>query len=73
MRCGRGRSEDLREQIFRVAASHNWPLRRLDMRRRHLQDRWNEINNLDESVLPAAGPLAAATAANPPASTAVTQ
>ena len=48
------RSEDLREQIFRVAASHNWPLRRLDMRRRHLQDRWNEINNLDESVLPAA-------------------
>ncbi len=67
------RSEDLREQIFRVAASHDWPLRRLDMRRRHLQDRWNEINNLDESVLPAAGPLTAATATNPPASTAVTQ
>jgi hypothetical protein len=34
-------------------------LRRLDLRRRSLQDRWNEINNLDEFV-PAAAPAASA-------------
>ena len=67
------RSEDLREQISRVTASHNWPLRRLDLRRRNLQDRWNDINNLDESTLPGASAPAPAAAVNPPASTAVTQ
>jgi gliding motility-associated transport system ATP-binding protein len=64
------RSEDLREQLFRVLARHEWAVRRLDLRRRRLQDRWNEINNLDDSMLQTA---AAAGPANRPASTAVAQ
>jgi ABC-2 type transport system ATP-binding protein len=39
---------DLREQISQRLAKNGWPLRRLDIRRRSLQDRWNEINNWDE-------------------------
>jgi ABC-2 type transport system ATP-binding protein len=40
--------KDLREQISQRLANNGWPLRRLDLRRRSLQDRWNEINNWDE-------------------------
>ncbi len=38
-------SKDLREVIFQRVAKSGWSLRRLDLRRRGLQDRWNEINN----------------------------
>lgn len=70
------KSEDLREQIFQVLAKNNWSVRRLDMRRRRLQDRWNEINNQDDSLLqtaPTAGSNLAGGSANPAGSTAVTQ
>lgn len=40
--------QDLREQISLRLAKSGWALRRLDLRRRSLQDRWNEINNWDE-------------------------
>jgi ABC-2 type transport system ATP-binding protein len=40
--------KDLREQIARRLAEKGWALRRLDLKRRGLQDRWNEINNMDE-------------------------
>jgi ABC-2 type transport system ATP-binding protein len=46
--------KDLREEISQRLAKHGWSLRRLDLRRRRLQDRWNEINNMDESLLPGA-------------------
>lgn len=45
---------DLREELARRLAGSNWPLRRLDLRRRSLQDRWNEINNMDDSAFQAA-------------------
>jgi len=38
-------SQDLREALFQRVAKSGWSLRRLDLRRRTLQDRWNEINN----------------------------
>jgi ABC-2 type transport system ATP-binding protein len=37
--------KDLREQISQRLAKNGWALRRLDLRRRSLQDRWDEINN----------------------------
>jgi ABC-2 type transport system ATP-binding protein len=43
--------KDLREQLAQRVSSNGWALRRLDLRRRRLQDRWNEINNMDESLL----------------------
>jgi ABC-2 type transport system ATP-binding protein len=43
--------KDLREAISQRLGHNGWPLRRLDLRRRKLQDRWNEINNVDESLL----------------------
>jgi len=55
--------QDLRELISQRLAKNGWPLRRLDLRRRSLQDRWNEINNWDEF---------AAAEPNPHSSTAVT-
>jgi hypothetical protein len=42
---------DVRETIAQRVATNGWALRRLDLRRRRLQDRWNEINNMDESML----------------------
>jgi ABC-2 type transport system ATP-binding protein len=36
---------DVREQICQRLTKNGWVLRRLDLRRRSLQDRWNEINN----------------------------
>jgi ABC-2 type transport system ATP-binding protein len=35
--------KDLREVVAQRMAKHGWPLRRLDLRRRKLQDRWSEI------------------------------
>jgi ABC-2 type transport system ATP-binding protein len=40
--------KDMREVLSQRLASQHWPLRRLDLRRRSLQDRWNEINNWEE-------------------------
>jgi ABC-2 type transport system ATP-binding protein len=45
------RERDLRELIAERVSKHGWALRRLDLKRRRLQDRWNEINNLDDSLL----------------------
>ena len=49
------RNQDLREQISQRLARNGYALRRLDLRRRKLQDRWNEINNMDERMLGTAG------------------
>ncbi len=48
---------DLREELGRRVVHGGWPLRRLDLRRRSLQDRWNEINNFDDfnPAAPASG------------------
>src|SRR5262249_54890759 len=43
--------QDLREALATRLAKNGYALRRLDLRRRRLQDRWNEINNMDESLL----------------------
>ena len=48
--------QDLREALAQRVLNGGWALRRLDLRRRSLQDRWNEINNMDESLLGAAPP-----------------
>jgi ABC-2 type transport system ATP-binding protein len=40
--------KDLRELLATRIAKNGYGLRRLDLRRRRLQDRWNEINNMDE-------------------------
>jgi ABC-2 type transport system ATP-binding protein len=48
------RYQDLREDLGQRVLKNGWALRRLDLRRRSLQDRWNEINNMDESLLRAA-------------------
>jgi ABC-2 type transport system ATP-binding protein len=45
------RHKDLRELISQRLGRNGWGLRRLDLRRRRLQDRWNEINNMDEASL----------------------
>jgi hypothetical protein len=42
---------DLREALATRLAKNDFPLRRLDLRRKRLQDRWNEINNMDEGQL----------------------
>ena len=64
-------NRDVREAISQRLAKNGWPIRRLDLRRRRLQDRWNEINNMDESLLRSAP---AAVEGRPPrtGSTAVT-
>jgi ABC-2 type transport system ATP-binding protein len=43
--------KDLREVLSARLAKNGYALRRLDLRRRRLQDRWNEINNMDEGLL----------------------
>ncbi len=45
--------QDLREQISQRVAKNGWPIRRLDLRRRSLQDRWDEINNWADVETPA--------------------
>lgn len=52
--------KDLREQISQRLATSGWPLRRLDLRRRSLQDRWNEINNVDEFAAAESNPRSTA-------------
>jgi ABC-2 type transport system ATP-binding protein len=63
---------DPREEIARAVTAQGWTLRRLDLRRRGLQDRWNEINNLDDALLKRSPAPAAAAPANRPSPTAVT-
>jgi ABC-2 type transport system ATP-binding protein len=63
---------DPREAIFAAAAANGWALRRLDLRRRGLQERWNEINNLDDAAL-RRSPATVEPAANRVGSTAVSQ
>jgi ABC-2 type transport system ATP-binding protein len=60
---------DLREVISQRIARNGWPLRRLDLKRRGLQERWNEINNMDETLLTGA---VSGSVLPPDASTAVT-
>jgi ABC-2 type transport system ATP-binding protein len=43
--------KDLREAISARLTRNGHGLRRLDLRRKRLQDRWNEINNMDEGEL----------------------
>jgi ABC-2 type transport system ATP-binding protein len=70
------RQQDLREIICQRVVKSGWTLRRLDLRRQSLQDRWNEINNFDDfearaprSAAPRSVPMAPA---GPPGPTAVT-
>jgi ABC-2 type transport system ATP-binding protein len=56
--------KDLREALGQRVVSNGWPLRRLDLRRRSLQDRWNEINNFDDFA--GAAPVAASPLPVPP-------
>jgi ABC-2 type transport system ATP-binding protein len=44
-------NRDLREALSQRIGRNGWPLRRLDLKRRGLQERWNEINNMDETML----------------------
>jgi hypothetical protein len=46
--------------VFHALSGHNWGVRRLDLRRRGLIDRWNEINNRDDAALPTSVAPAAA-------------
>jgi ABC-2 type transport system ATP-binding protein len=65
---------DPREEIARSVAGQGWTLRRLDLRRRGLQERWNEINNLDDALLPRGpAPAPAIGPTHQPGSTAVTR
>ncbi len=70
-------SADLREPVFHALAANHWGVRRLDWRRRGLQDRWNEINNQDDAALARVSspspPAVAAGSREHGASTAVTQ
>ncbi|MFO0925597.1 MAG: ATP-binding cassette domain-containing protein [Gemmataceae bacterium] len=43
--------KDLREELSLRLVRNGYALRRLDLRRRHLHDRWNEINNMDVGQL----------------------
>jgi ABC-2 type transport system ATP-binding protein len=43
--------KDLRELLATRLAKNGFALRRLDLRRKRLQDRWNEINNMEEGQL----------------------
>ncbi len=49
IRCAE--SHDLREEVYQLISQNGWGLRKLDQRRRNLQDRWNEINNQDDYAL----------------------
>jgi ABC-2 type transport system ATP-binding protein len=51
------RGQDLREMLAARVYKNGWSLRRLDLRRRNLQDRWNEINNAEEEAARAAPSL----------------
>lgn len=57
---------DIREAVFQRVIKNNLVLRRLDLRRRTLQDRWNEINSAEDVHNP---PSALGTTGEVPAST----
>jgi ABC-2 type transport system ATP-binding protein len=48
--------KDLREALANRLIQNGFSLRRLDLKRRKLQDRWNEINNTDDTVAPQVAP-----------------
>jgi ABC-2 type transport system ATP-binding protein len=62
---------DLREVISERLMKNGWPIRRLDLRRRNLQDRWNEINNF-EDLAPGQRPAPVDVSGPPAQPTAVT-
>jgi len=43
-------NRDLREALSQRVGQHGWAVRRIDLHRRTLQDRWNEINKADEEA-----------------------
>ena len=49
VRCAE--SHDIREAVYQRISQSGWSLRKLDQRRKNLQDKWNEINNQDENAL----------------------
>jgi ABC-2 type transport system ATP-binding protein len=53
---------DLREAIAERMMKNGWVIRRLDLRRRDLQDRWNEINNFEDVAPPVSAPPVSSTA-----------
>jgi hypothetical protein len=64
--------KDLREQLATRLFKNGHPVRRLDLRRRTLLDRWNEINAMEPapvsgSPVSAAAPPAATAAVTPAA------
>jgi ABC-2 type transport system ATP-binding protein len=66
------KQQDLREVIAQRVTKNGWVLRRLDLRRRSLQDRWNEINNFaDFETKVSRGSAAGHKPAGTPGSTAV--
>jgi ABC-2 type transport system ATP-binding protein len=60
------KDQDLREALSERLMRNGWPLRRLDLRRRDLQDRWNEINNFEDAA-PALPPVRPPAPLPPPA------
>lgn len=48
-------NKDLREAIATRLSRNGHGLRKLDLRRKRLQDRWNEINNMDDGQLSGEG------------------
>ena len=54
---------DPRAEVARLLVERSLPLRRLDFRRRTLQDRWNEINNAE--AFPSEGAPGAANRGKP--------
>ena len=65
--------QDLREAVAERMMKNGWVIRRLDLRRRDLQDRWNEINNFDDATaMTRRSHTPSAPSAPPPNPTAVT-
>ncbi|MGL4553915.1 MAG: hypothetical protein ACRC33_22375, partial [Gemmataceae bacterium] len=62
--------KDLREALAAKLLKAGFGLRRLDIKRRTLLDRWNEINTMEPAPVPAAAPAepASPTAVTPAAS-----
>jgi ABC-2 type transport system ATP-binding protein len=50
--------KDLREALAARVVQNGYAVRRLDLKRRKLQDRWNEINNVDDTPAAPAPPAA---------------
>jgi ABC-2 type transport system ATP-binding protein len=56
--------KDLREALASRLIQNGLPVRRLDLKRRKLQDRWNEINNAEDILASPAAPGAVRPSAN---------